>query len=391
MIFSVAMVNAQSSKIQAAKNYNNANPPKLAKALKAIEKAIVHKRTLKSEKLHTKAWFIRGNVFLKIALTKDEEYKKLSDNPLQEAVKSYNKCKELDKKGVYTPQIVQNMGIITQEYYNKGVSDFQSGKYDLALAAFENAYNTNYELNDVVDTTALFNMALCATNAKDDARALKEFKRLADLGYKKPSVYVNLTNLYKKAGDTVAAFATISKGRETLPTNFDVLITETNLFLETNKTTEALANLEKALEFDKTNPQIFFAVGAQYDAMINSKNIDKVKKDSYRDNAIKNYEKAIALKADYFDPIFNLGAINVNLASEIISEANALPIDATKEYDALIVKADGYLKTALPYLEKAHQMQPKDLATLGTLKEIYVRLRMNDKVKEVNDKINALK
>jgi hypothetical protein len=43
----------------------------------------------------------------------------------------------------------------------------------------------------------------------------------------------------------------------------------------------------------------------------------------------------------------------------------------------------------LPYLEKATELQPGDVNTLVSLKQIYARTNKTDKVKAVQEKINA--
>jgi tetratricopeptide (TPR) repeat protein len=383
---SITMVNAQGAKLQAASNYVNSNPPKLGKAMDAIEKAAVHKKTIN----RAKTWFVRGNIYLKIALSDNPEFKALSENPLKIAEESYNKCTELDSKGEYLLNIRQNMQLISDQYYVKGVEDFQLGDYGKAITFFERVLDINKNVFNVTDTTAIFNISLCAARAEDMGRAKIEYEKLVELGYNKPSIFTGLSNIYVNEGDTVKAFETIARGRELMPSDFNILIAETNLYLDANETEKALANLEKALEFDATNPQIFFAVGAQYESMIKD-NGDKEQIEMYRAKAIENYKKALEINPEYFDAIFNLGAINVNIASSIISVANELPFDKVKEYDALIAEANGYLEAALPYLEKAHQMQPQDMSTLVTLKEIYVRLKMNDKLPGITEKIEALK
>jgi hypothetical protein len=61
-----------------------------------------------------------------------------------------------------------------------------------------------------------------------------------------------------------------------------------------------------------------------------------------------------------------------------------LPLDAVNEYDAAKAKADEMLRTALPFLEKAHDLMPDDLNTSVSLKQIYMRLGMTDKWHDIN-------
>ena len=96
---------------------------------------------------------------------------------------------------------------------------------------------------------------------------------------------------------------------------------------------------------------------------------------------------SLEIKPDYFDAIYNLGALYVNHAARLMTEANAIPMDKIKEYDAKKAEADAALEKALPYLEQAHQMDPSDRNTMVTLKEIYARKSMLDKVKEMDAKL----
>jgi hypothetical protein len=55
-----------------------------------------------------------------------------------------------------------------------------------------------------------------------------------------------------------------------------------------------------------------------------------------------------------------------------------------------VVKFKKQLEEAKPYLEKANSINPKDLSTLRSLREIYTRNNQLDKAKEVKAKMDAL-
>ena len=71
-------------------------------------------------------------------------------------------------------------------------------------------------------------------------------------------------------------------------------------------------------------------------------------------------------------------------------KAKNLPLDAEAEFKTLKAQADKYLEAAIPYLEKAAELQPNDISTLNSLKQIYIRQQKTDKIKAVNEKINAV-
>jgi hypothetical protein len=65
-------------------------------------------------------------------------------------------------------------------------------------------------------------------------------------------------------------------------------------------------------------------------------------------------------------------------------------LTAETEYQKLKVEADNFLKNALPYLEKASEINPQDMNTLVSLQQIYTRLKSTDKLTAVNQKIANL-
>jgi tetratricopeptide (TPR) repeat protein len=99
------------------------------------------------------------------------------------------------------------------------------------------------------------------------------------------------------------------------------------------------------------------------------------------------YKEAIVLNPDYFEANYNIGALYVNKAADIQTKANDLPLDALKEYDIEKAKADDLLNKSIPYLERALELNPSDVNAMVSLKEIYTRLGMTEKLKWINEKL----
>ena len=89
---SVTLVFGQKNVRQTASNY--LKDQKLDKALEAINQCILDPSTAQD----TKAWFIRGNIYMDITNTKDLNYKNLDPDPLPKALDSYKKALEFDPK-----------------------------------------------------------------------------------------------------------------------------------------------------------------------------------------------------------------------------------------------------------------------------------------------------
>ena len=69
----------------------------------------------------------------------------------------------------------------------------------------------------------------------------------------------------------------------------------------------------------------------------------------------------------------------------MLNEANNI-MDDTK-YKAAKIEAETQLKSALPFLEKAHTIDPTDAQTMSSLKIIYARTNQMDKFDEMKEKL----
>ncbi|HNQ60233.1 MAG TPA: tetratricopeptide repeat protein [Bacteroidales bacterium] len=365
---SVSIAWSQTAKRTTA--YNFLRNGKLDKALENIEPCLTHPKTMNE----AKTWFYRGNIYLQIGLSEKPEYKALSDNPFQIAYESYQKALTLEGANEFKLDIIQNMNVIAEGFYVKGVERFNGQDYSSAANLFIEAAKVKEEIG-VFDTAAVYNAGLCAELSNDNKLALTQYRKVYEAGLRKPNIYTSLINVSLKSGDTTTAMNYATEGLQLFPEDFSILIAETNIFLAKNMTEQALKNLEIAKSLDQTNPSIFFAVGVSYDRLGNFQKAEEA------------YLKAIELKPDYFDAIYNLGALYVNKAATTLDEANLLPLEKEKEYNEMKNLAESHLDKAIPFLEKAHQLDPKDRNTIASLKEIYARKGNVEKAKEMDEKL----
>jgi tetratricopeptide (TPR) repeat protein len=307
-------------------------------------------------------------------MSPDTTYRKLDPDPLKVAYDSYMKAKELDTKGEFTADIDRYTLAIAEGYYNLGVLAYNEQDFKGSALNFEKSFNVNRNFGRI-DTTALYNAAVAAGLGNEAQLAKQYYQQVAELGYERPDIYSSLADIYKAEGDTAKAVKVVEEGRSKFPGDFNLLVAEINIYLATDEKEKAKADLETALEMDKTNPSIFFAVGTIYDQL---GDIEK---------AVDAYKTAIQLNPAYFEANYNLGALYVNQAAEILDKANDLPLDAIAEYDKQKALADDMLEASLPYLEKSLELMPEDVNTMVSLKEIYTRLGMTEKLKSIDEKL----
>lgn len=382
LVTSFTIAFGQKNVRQTASNY--LKDGKLDKSMEAINLCVLDPSTAQDPK----AWFIRGNVYLEIANTKDEKFKSLDADPLTKALESYKKAVEFDPKKEYFDDIFAKLNFQRNSYYNIGVDEYNKKNYKEAMLNFGKGAEV-LELVNVSDTISILNAATCASLANDKEASKGYYIKLLKANYKSPVLFMTISDIYRQDKDSVNALKYVRMGEELYPNDLRLFLAETNIYLTFNNTPKALNNLKVALAKDSANVSVAFALGTIYDNISNdSSKTVAIRNDAF-ENAVSSYLNAIRIEKDYFEGNYNLGALYVNKAASINDEANKLPLDATAQYEKLKKEADNYLEKALPYLEKATELQPNDINTLVSLKQIYARTNKTDKVKSVQEKINA--
>lgn len=103
-----------------------------------------------------------------------------------------------------------------------------------------------------------------------------------------------------------------------------------------------------------------------------------------RDKVPFYYESALKLDANYYDALYQLGALNYNDAADIKRLVNSMDMDTfKKDGKAFEDKIAAKYKEALPFFEKAFKVK-KDEDLKETLKQIYRELKDEAKLQELN-------
>lgn len=389
LVFAMIIVRSQSVNTQTAYNFlKEANKEKsteekqkkLAKAQKYIDEASANAET----SADAKTWFYKALIYINLyRLSPDDSI--LFSTALTSLKKSYS----LDTKQKFTEEIRVNVDTLRQSLYQKGVDKFNQRKFEESMTQIELAANL-YSILNLTDTTLLLTAAIAAERAGRSDKARDYYLTVLNAGKNTPDIYFGLTVFHTKLKDKKNAYEIIRKGRELYPKNQDLIKAETNMYLAFGEDDKALEQLKVIAKEDTANPSVFYAMGTLYNKVFNDTTKTKEVRKEMMDKAVGAYDKAIAINPDYFEPCFNLGIMYNNVAAEILLKANNLPNDAMAEYDKLKLEADSYLTRALPYLEKASEINPTDLDTMMALKQIYVRLKLTDKAKAINEKISNL-
>ena len=355
--------------------YNANKEGDFASAATYIEQAILNPKA----NVKNKTWRYRGEIYLNIS--RDSTLFAAYPDALVRSRDSYMKAQELDKKGSYASEIQIGLGQVQMASNNMGIGRYNTGDFAGAGTFFDLSAEIASAF-DATDTMAIYNAALCYEKAGDVDMAVARYRACADIQYQVPNVYLFISNLLRDNGREEEALNTLAEARGLYPREQSLIIEELNIYLTNEEFDKAKKNLTLAAEQDPTNEILWFSLGSVLDNLGNA------------DEAIEAYKKALAVKADYFDANYNLGALYFNQAVQGTNAANdmwkpRMTKAESAEQKRLEDEAKALFETAKPYLETAHAVDADDLETMRSLKDIYARTGEDEKMLELMDKIKA--
>lgn len=194
------------------------------------------------------------------------------------------------------------------------------------------------------------------------------------------AVIVTADGKIKVPFDTTKMITTLQKGIEKYPANsFNLIIETFNYYVSTGQNQKAYEYISMAIDKNPNDPQFYVIRGTLLEQM------------NRRVDASKEYEKALVLDPNNKDANYSMGAFYYNQAADTIAWANDnIPPTDFAAYDAVKAAADELFKKAIPYLEKSHALNPKDINVLNTLKTIYYRLGDIPKHDAIKAELDAL-
>ncbi|RYY34638.1 MAG: hypothetical protein EOP46_12740 [Sphingobacteriaceae bacterium] len=370
----------------------------LADAKTAIDKAAAHEKTATLPE----TFAVKALVYSNLALI--DSVPATSAPLFTTGEEAYKKAIAADGKGEFKAQTENAGKYLAQYQLNKGVKEYQEGKYDVAYNSFDYFRQVMPE-----DTNAIYYTGLSAANAaqkdpKFTPLAVTHYTKLLSTPYsKKDDIYFELSTLHLMNKDTAGALKTLSEGIAKYPAKANLRSREIELNLVMGKEAETITKLESAIANEPNNKVLYYYAGITYaktaEAIEKESKKTKVaakkaelntKKLDYYAKSAAMYKKALELDPNYKEATFNLGSVMLMPAIDLYNEARNLPLNKQKEYSASIAKARAMGDAALPFLLKAVEADPKSSDALLNLKNVYLLKDDMANANKVQKQIDAL-
>ncbi|PWB20803.1 tetratricopeptide repeat protein [Flavobacterium sp. HTF] len=283
-------------------------------------------------------YFLKGNVLKDLAVKNIDAANNftLASQAYQDVFLFENES----GKFKYTVKANAALKEMKSKLVNGAMTDFKAGNFKESAAKSYEVY-----MFDKKDTLNLVNAAASSINAKDYDSAIKYYERLKKINY---------------SGKGVLYFATNKKTKEE------------DLFISPKARQSAI---EQGL-YEKPRTE---SVPSKKIEINNNLAYSYLEKKDFA-NAEKIYNYVLELNPNYIDAYINLAYLKLQLKKSLVDEISSLGTSPSEmqQYDKLNAKKDDIARSAIPYLKKALDIEPKNPDVTKTLLGVYRSLDMTN-------------
>ena len=188
---------------------------------------------------------------------------------------------------------------------------------------------------------------------------------------KRGEIYKNIALILVQKGKMDEAKSAISEARKLNPDDTSLILTEADLYYKANDIENYKRLLNEALAKNPNDADLIYNLG-----------IISAQANNFVD-AEKYYTRVVEIKPDYTNAYLNLADLKLQADKPIVEEMNKLGNSDkdNKRYEVLKKSREALFKGALPYLEKAHELDAANEIVVDNLLSVYGFLEMTDKYK----------
>lgn len=391
LLLVVGTVSAQKRNVSRAKLKFTAEPQDLQGAKAAILPALEDSTTNRL----ANTWFLAGDILTNIYFkTTNRDNGEMLSSTAFTAFNAFLKADSLDqlpdKKGRIKPKlrakVLENVKKYKTTFIESGMffvkkknnqKALEYLEFHLTLQDIPLLKNAGFD-KDTLRNTIMYYCGVLSDGLKDTVKSIKYFEEVKDLKVKDMDnsfIYKKLAVIYSEAKDTANLVRILQTGAQKFPSESDYALNLVNIYVEKKAMGEALRWIDTAIKIDEKN-----AVLWNIKAII-------IEKDSV-DQAIQCYKKAIELDPEFADPLGSIGRIYYNNALDEKNRVNA--IKDNKKYRAELPKLKEKFKVALPYYEKAYELNSNKRDYMIALRGIYYHLENEKLYKEMDERLKDM-
>jgi tetratricopeptide (TPR) repeat protein len=328
-----------------------------------------------------------------------EQTQVVSDKDLvQEAFASYMKAYEIDNKVAGKVELAVNR--LSNFLLQNGNACQDLTKWAEAAENYYRAYDikshsASLTLNDAQYLYFAGYLWVLDGNAGSKSQesyknAVVAFDKALAAGYadEKGDIYHFIYHAYNGQTDSAVRTANMQRAKQLLieglakfPSNDNIIAALIDVYTSGDNMgdpTELVEMIDKALERDPKNRDMWFGRGKVFYSLKNY------------DESIVSFKKVVELQPENAQATFFIGYFYIAKGDAMGEEINKRDYKSSAEWKADAEKVTEVYKEAIPYLEKAFELNPKDFSTVETLKILTFKLRDEEGMMDKYTKYNKL-
>lgn len=284
---------------------------------------------------------------------------------LDKALEAFKKACELD------PSIATGKGYLVgddllNQFNTNGMNNYNLGQKIQAAEKFAKVVEINQMLGNT-DSVMLYYTGVAYSEGEDYDKALEYLNKAREIGYdQEGGVDFYIAYMQEKQGKKEDAIATLENALTKYPSDNRMVTQLINLYIDTQRSPDTVVSLlDKAKELDPSNVSLYMLEGTLWEKMGNA------------DKAEAAFVAATKVAPDDYAPYMNAGIMEARKGDALIEQARKLDLNDVKGYEALAKEAIGYYNVAIEYLEKAHELNSKEIGIVEMLKGLYYQKLAN--------------
>lgn len=274
----------------------------------------------------------------------------------------------------------------TSYLYFAGTNAINAQDFPIAIKYYEELRSLNYTGREVTYTAIEKSSGEKKTfSSKEERdiviRASEYIKPAQELTpSKKGDIVKALASMYINVGENEKALSTIDEAIKEDPDDLNTIVSKANVYLRLGRREDFFNTMKDLIAKEPDNATWHFNLGIGNTEAGN------------KEEAFKNYEKAIELDENYGDAYKNLVSLIVADDEEITKEMNSLGTSKADfdRFDELKLKRKEVLSTAIPYLNKALDIDSKNREMTNLLYQIHQTLGNQSEADAIKARLDAL-
>ena len=320
------------------------------------------------------AWYYRGVIYerrLRNGIATEE-----ATALLAQALAAYRQVLALAPAASQYHSFAQiNLNGLWEYYLDRGVRYYRQEAFERAMAQFDVCRGIKPQ-----DPSAYLYAGTAAHQQEQCELALHYYEQYLKLGGNSPAAYravADLTATFLKK--PLQALATLEKALLQHPFSNDLLYAQLQLYVSLGRAEEKERLLTEQMAAAPSAAAYPYQLGYLYE------------RQAQPDRALACYRQAAALAPNEAAPVRQQGAVLYDEAVRLLNEVAAMPEEAFQEVGKeRMEQFRAQLRLALPCLERARKLQPRDVWVLQRLQTIYRRLDMPRKRQRTEQRLRKI-